>query len=531
MDVQVVFDRQDVHRNTGLYSELVAVDRVSGVQRPIAGSERLQDPDVAPDGTTIVAVRERGGVRDLVAATLNRPLDAEGDLAASVEILASGPDTQYGAPRVSPDGRMVVAERRRLGALPDIVVLNLATRAIVASWSDEGARIVTPTWRPDGAAIVAAADFDGGPFDLYEFEMSTADRARRLTHTDGAFWPDVSEAGDEIAFVGYTAAGFDVFVTPYSWETAIVPGPGNTEEHREKESEAKSSADTRRLVPTVASPPPTIEPAVGTRYSPWPTLPPTSWSPFIIADTDQTRLGGTVTGADILTRHSYGVSASWLVSGPSVVRSLAPATPDWAASYAYTRWRPTFFTTVSRQTVFRTVSAALDAETIAGTEQAIEAGVHVPFMRVRQSTQVVAAMVDRETTYRFAQADRSARVVSARLALAHDTTQRYGYSISRERGVNAGTTIDVSRRAFGSQANASTATADVRGYIPGFARHHVLAVRAADGVSWGADLARQTFNLGALAASPSVIDFGSGALGLMRGGLPHTVSGDRILVG
>lgn len=94
-----------------------------------------------------------------------------------------------------------------------------------------------------------------------------------------------------------------------------------------------------------------------------------------------------------------------------------------------------------------------------------------------------------------------------------------------------GTTVELARRALGSRAQATTATLDVRGYLPGMGPHHVVALRAAGGRSQGADLARQLFSLGAVGASPSVIDFGSSALGLMRGGVPGITTGDQLIVG
>ena len=116
------------------------------------------------------------------------------------------------------------------------------------------------------------------------------------------------------------------------------------------------------------------------------------------------------------------------------------------------------------------------------------------------------------------------------MAFAHDSSQRYGYSISREHGLNVGATIELARSALGSDADATTSTVDLRTYLPGIAPHHVVALRLAGGLSRGADLARQTFRLGNVAASSSVIDFGSDALGLLRGS-DETTRGDRLAVG
>lgn len=83
-----------------------------------------------------------------------------------MQTVASAPDTQFGAPRWSPDGRLIAVERRRLGALPDVVIIEQASGTVLHTFAAASARIVTPAWRPDGRAIIAAADFDEGWFEL-----------------------------------------------------------------------------------------------------------------------------------------------------------------------------------------------------------------------------------------------------------------------------------------------------------------------------------------------------------------------------
>ena len=80
---------------------------------------------------------------------------------------------------------------------------------------------MTPTWRPDGAAVIAAADLHGGPFNLYEFSVDASASPRQLTRMPGgATWPDVSADGRTIVFVGYTPDGFDLFQMPYPGSTS-----------------------------------------------------------------------------------------------------------------------------------------------------------------------------------------------------------------------------------------------------------------------------------------------------------------------
>jgi len=505
----LLFDQQELRRDVGLYSDLYVFDLRSGQMRALTREARLQDPDISPDGQSIAAVRERGGRRDLLVATLPVASANIDDDPGNIRTIASEVDTQFSAPRWSPDGKLIAVERRRLGVMPDVVIVDASDGHVRTTIADARARIVTPAWSADGGSIVAAADFDGEPFDLYEFPASTGSTAVRLTRTNGALWPDVSSDGQTIVFAGYGVDGYDVYSQPY----ADLGEPPRLM--------------TAPRVPSVDEVPGATGQSVS--YSPFGTVWPTSWSPIVFADSDQFRLGGAIAGADVLARHAYGLSATWLVDGPEAVRPLPRGTPDWSAAYAYTRWRPSVFTSVSRESVFRVVndSAASHDVSVAGVQYEMQAGLFVPVVHVRRSTQALASLVRTETRYQLPDRDREVNLVSSRMAFAHDSSQRYGYSISREHGLNAGATVELARRALGSDGDATTTTVDLRAYLPGLAPHHVVAARFAGGLSRGEDLARQTFRLGTLFASPSVIDFGSDALGLLRGG-EQTTRGDRL---
>lgn len=505
-----VFDQQEVRRGLGLYSDLYRLDRRTGEVRALTHESRLQDPDVSRDGQHVVAVREQAGRRELVRMRLDT---------GSVDRMRSEPDTQYSAPRWSPDGRQVVVERRVLGRLPDIVVVDASSGAIVSVLADEATRLVTPAWRPDGRAIVAAADFDQQPFDLYEFPLNDGP-IRRLTRSDGATWPDISADGARLLYAGYGVDGTDVFEQPYQPMPDAVrplrePATGSLERHT-------SDAGASSLAGGPAA-----------RYRPQATLAPTSWSPLVLSDADQSRLGASLFGSDVLLRHGYAVNLSWLVDGPTVSRPVAGARPDWSVSYAYARWRPTWFASASSDTQFRTAvdAGAVHRIPVAGTRRELEGGVFLPLPHVRQSAQLLASFVRADAHYRLPDRDQRSTLVSARSAIGVDRTRRYGYGISREHGVLLGTTLEMTRRSLGADASATTGTADIRAYLPGMAQHHVLALRAAAGRSQGEAAARQQFTAGQAGASPSVVDFSSSAIGLFRGDTGGALAGSQIVVG
>jgi len=506
----VVFDQQQLHRNVGLYSDLYLLDRRTGEVRALTDEQRLQDPDLSPDGQTIVCVRQIAGRGEIVTVRLKPDTTY-----TAFETIVEEDDTQFSAPRWSPDGRRIVVERHQLGALSEIIVVDAATHAARVVASDPSARIVTPTWRPDGRAIVAAADFNSDTFNLYEFTIGGSNAPHRLTDTPGgALWPDVSPNGEMIAFAGYTADGYDVFTTRYPLERPSQnqsPIAG-TELH---EADTKVPAENAR--------------SVHSTYSPWPTLTPTSWWP-IIETGDQVRAGVATSAVDVLRYHAYAVAASWLVEAPSDAMTPPQGVPDWSISYAYDRWRPTFFAALSSETLFGAGPADDQGRPTPATLRSrdVEAGVLLPFRRVRSLRRVFASVIRTDDRYTLTDRIVSVPLTASRFGLAASTARFYGYSISPEDGYAVGATSELSRRGVGSSADETTLTGDARAYLPGLGRHQVAAIRIAGGTSTGTPGARRTFLIGGAGPALDVLDFGREAVSLLRGFPSQSFAGTHV---
>jgi hypothetical protein len=368
---------------------------------------------------------------------------------------------------------------------------------------------VTPAWRPDGQAIVAAAAREGEPFNLYEIDLSVDPApARPLTAaTGGALWPDVSLDGSTIVFVGYTPDGFDLFTMPYERarrEPAIVWSAG-----------AQATARPARAAADVAV-------GASRRYNPLPTLLPTSWMPTLDLDDDQVRLGAAVAGHDVLGYHAYYASAAWLVTQPAGAAGLRRSTPDWEVSYAYNRWKPTLFVSASRDTFFSPDATVRSRQ--------VEAGAAIPWRRVRVAQQALASITRTVDDYAFPEGALSLGRSAVRAGWALSSARLYGFSISPEHGITAGATVEVVPAALGSSAPAAAITADVRAYLPGAGAHHTVALRAGGGVANGEPGIARTFVLGGADPAASVLDFDGDAFSLLRGFEPNLFSGSRIAV-
>jgi outer membrane protein assembly factor BamA len=158
----------------------------------------------------------------------------------------------------------------------------------------------------------------------------------------------------------------------------------------------------------------------------------------------------------------------------------------------------------------------------------VEAGVVLPFRKIRVTHQLLASVSNGTTTYSTSESRESQRRVAARAGWSMRTARLYGYSISPEHGVAMAATAEMSGNGVGNIDDTTTLTADIRGYLPGVGTNHVVALRSAAGVSTGARDVSRLFRLGGGAGDAEPLDFGRRAIGLLRGFAPDSFAGTRV---
>jgi hypothetical protein len=493
----LVFDQLELVRNVSLQSDLYAVSIDGGRPRRLTRHARAADPDVAPDGRTIACTVQLTGRR----AIATMPMPGRGETGEPVPLL-SEEDTEWSGPRWSPDGRTIAAERRRLGGPSEIVVLDVATRSVRAVVSSSPARNAGPAWSADGRSLFFASDRDGGPFRIFRIDLASGETVRLAGTGDGAEFPTVSPDGRTLAFVGYTPEGHDLFSIALEgarWEPAAAG-------RRADAGPASASAG-----------PPSAHAAEVRGYSPWRTLTPTFWTPILESDHGEFVGGGATGGADALGRHGYFASVGW---------SASRARPDWSVAYVYDRWWPTLFADYSDDTdPWRE-----------GEVRSLEgnAGAILPWARVRWSQAGLVGWHASTDAFRCGACAPAvdARVIrrAARIGWTIGSAKTYGYSISAEEGARVTATSEFDRRGFGSSGDATAVTLDARAYLRAWPRHGVVALRAAGATSSGDKGTRRLFSAGGNGPRPGGFDFGSDAVGLLRGFDDGTVVGPRVAV-
>ncbi len=328
----------DVFEEYRSVDDLYLVDLATGARQRLTYGERATDPDVAPGGGWAVYVaRLPGGEHALRRIRLDggRP-----------ETLLHRPGAQLYLPRVSPDGRRVALEIQEDG------------RRDVAVWDGKELRFVTdddaldqaPAWSPDGRTLYFSSD-RSGIFNLYAFELgeerpllasaamgplptatststvtstvtstltstvtatstststSTATSARtrrrllpgslrQVTNVEmAALEPDVSPDGTRLAFLTYSASGYDVATLPVAPATWLDPPP------------PAAARPAHELAPSPPAPDLPSRP-----YSARETVGPAWWLPYAGSDASGATIGAITAGADVVGRHAWGADASF----------------------------------------------------------------------------------------------------------------------------------------------------------------------------------------------------------------------------
>jgi Tol biopolymer transport system component/phenylpyruvate tautomerase PptA (4-oxalocrotonate tautomerase family) len=520
----LVFDQLELVNNVALQSDLYAVDAEGGPVRRLTRGAHAGDPDVSSDGSTIVCTVQQAGRREL--ATM--PFSTGEHRRFTPATLVSEADTDYSAPRWSPDGRWIAAERRRPGARSEIVVIDPRTREIRVVASTPGHRSVTPAWMPDSSHVLFASDEGAGPFRIFRVDLSTG-LVLRLEGTGSASVraPDASPDGSRLAFIGYTTGGYDVFtmdLTSARWTPAEVHirlKPDATTDPVRLKPDA--TTDPVRLKPDATTDPVRLKPdtTIGgsttstvRAYAPWRTLAPTFWTPSIESDDEELVVGAATGAADVLGRQGYAAQAGW---------SSSRARPDWRVAYAYDRWRPTLFVDLSDDTdPFRSGEVR---------SREADVGLLLPFRQVRWSQTFFAAWNASTDTIDCASCRPVLNLRAARRSVRAgwniDNSKSYGYSISAEHGGRVIATTELTRHALGADADAGSATIDARGYLPVVPRHAVVAARVGAAAAWGDGRVRRVFSASGAGPQSSGFEFGTDAIGLLRGFAEDDVTGEH----
>lgn len=458
---QLDFTSPDVIRSD-LY-----VQRDGRVTRLTHGA-RLIQPDVRRDGE-IIAV-QLGPAR----STLVR-VDA---LTHRISPLTLGvPEDVYAEPRWSPDGRRIAVAHRSPGGHYAIEVWDLAANARV-TLAEAPYLITTPSWTPDGSAVVYVSERSGVPAVMItavpgpsgESEIRAVEPSQL-----GLATPEISRDGRWIAAVELRADGYHLGIAPTS--TLVT--------HSERVTLHAATLETST---------PSVSTTSYARYSPWSSLVPRYWYPIIeSAPWSGTRLGAITTGSDLVGRHAYSAYFAIPTTGRFPIAGVA---------YRYAGLRRPLYDLAASQNVElqnELSSGATDQVVGALLKRTRDASIGATYLRprVRSSASMTFGAGVERRDYLTDPGDLLSQIDSVfqrsytfpRLVVgaSWSNVQRPALSISQEDGVSLAVTVRERWRADQASGTLSTsAVGTAAGFksldLPGFA-HHVLALRLAGGIT------------------------------------------------
>lgn len=231
-----------------------------------------------PNDEQMIAARKEKGVSEfwLVDRKGNAQLLWQGDALNVV-----------GGFDISPNGQFLVASVKRERQGWNLERFDLASK----NWSkvtDSKAIEHQPEFLADGR-LLFSADYQG-VFNIYRLDLNSQ-RIEQLTSVvTGAFQPRM--VNNDIVFQEYTAEGFALKTLPVQtlnqFSVASVNG-----RYDYPPSFTQTVTSTERA------------------YSPWSTLRPRYWMPYLVSDEYSNQVGIATGGWDALARHNYMLEAYW----------------------------------------------------------------------------------------------------------------------------------------------------------------------------------------------------------------------------
>jgi Tol biopolymer transport system component len=448
----LVYAELQVHGTYRVFGDLSLVDVASGDVRRLTRGARAYDPDVSPDGRSIVFARKQGDRSELAIVGI--------DGSGLRTLTASAPGVEWSGPRFDPAGARVAATRLLPGGWLDLVLVDLASGA-VSQLTHDRAKDVEPTWTPDGASIVFRSDRDGVS-NLYALRLADARVLRVSNVIGGAFQPAVSPDGSSVAWSDYSSLGWDVRIAPL---------------------DLASAADAPAFVDTLPAPRPDPLPAdaPARTYRPGSMLLPRFWTPWVEIDEDDSRLGLATGGSDAIFRHAWGARATYGTGTERV---------NWSGFYLYDRFRPTLVVsgqdTTSIFSEGRSRTRQLNLQTV------------VPVRRTLRSLQTLSLAWRREREELLESGDPDDRTDLGGLQAAWtlSSARSYPMSISPSEGARLRLAWLHEAGWLGSDLSLDKALVDARGYLRVFGERDVLALRAGAGTTWGEPGFQRSFAVG-----------------------------------
>jgi hypothetical protein len=488
-----VFDTVAPSRRRYYFNDLFRQPKGTRSERGLRGSRdrlttgrRAKEPDVSPDGRRVVYVTQRAGTSTLRIADLT----PEGTLQNERILVPSARYEQAFSPRFSHDGKRVAYSSWSHGGYRDIRVVDVKTGAFWQVTRDV-ALDQQPSWSPDDRHLYFTSD-RSGIANVYAYDLATA-RLRQVTNViTGAYMPEPSPDGKTLAYLGYTADGFDLHALPLEPSSFIEPTdpPG---------PRARPHPD----------PPHTRWQA--RKYNPLPTLRPHAYEVEHGLGAFGKTLKLVTDGSDVVGHHAFRAT---------LVVPYEAGEPSGSLVYAYRRLPMDFVlsgfrTAAPRRGYLYGDRQPLFTETFTGVSTGLSYTEPGEWDAQSISLYYTAGEFDSKLPVGTA-ADPYSRVTRdphrgflgmVSLGWGYSNIDSSLYGIGAERGFSVAANLDLASRETGSDDTMTAMFARLTGYLPmPWADHHTLALAASGAAAVGTYPRRGLYYTGGFVTDLPILD-------------------------
>lgn len=479
VEPRVYVAQADVYDTYYLYSDVYAVDVVSGKTTRLTHGRRVFALDVAPTGNDWVVARNEGAksVLDVWSA---------GDPERARTLVDFGPQTQVWTPRFSPDGTKVAFSALYEGQR-DLWEVNVQTGQLQRLTNDtafEGG----PSYSSNGDSIIFHSDRTG-VFNIYKMSATDEPLQQLSNVLGGAFYPELDPRGERLVYQSYGEKGFDL--------AELVPQPLELQ-----------NADNPPAWPIHVSP--EVD-TVERDYSAWPSVAPRAWFPVLTTDPFGSAYGLSLAGQDAVGWHRY-LGQLWF---GRLSRFLG-----FAASYVNQQFRPGISLDVSRALGFAALPYVRNGQSSLVLDDVWFGRVGTSWPLWARRDQSVTVGLSYDLTYRrpyqslvFDPLDHApslpdeGRFGGLRLSLSLSNAQAYTNSISAEEGGRLDLGLRLEDPRLGAHYRSYTITADLSYFFENpFWQRHVVAANLFFGYGQSNYAQRKLFAIGGAPVRDVILD-------------------------
>lgn len=339
----ILYSKLSQYQQYYRYYDLFLYNLENHKQIKITDGLRIKDPSWHPfdSKNVIVAVLNNSGNNNLVIFCLEDKLNNKISLNekttkkitqqdyisySDITFLTNFNDgTQLSQPVWSPNGKQIAFSLWNNG-YQDIYIAdideNYQIQSIKPITRDKHTDI-SPSWSQDGESIYFSSD-RSGIFNIYSYNLKDSNFFRLTNVLTGAFEPAISPSGKQLAFIQYHSTGYELHLaeTTDMLDTATGIEYGSLyQADGDWDTEYGSLFTGTSLIQVNREPysiPVSSQAYQVTDYSPWDSILPTYWTPYISMTSNDLFFGLSSMAQDYLKFYNFPFKIGWSIFNPTI---------------------------------------------------------------------------------------------------------------------------------------------------------------------------------------------------------------------